>query len=97
MFLFTTTTAGICSRFFVFFTMYCISWLYNSEQEGKTHYFYERNPKNRLILNEETLLKNILILISEASIIFEDDGRGGEDRATYDTWNEKVRCVRKTL
>jgi hypothetical protein len=43
------------------------------------------------------MINNILILISEASIIFEDDGRGGEDRATYDTWNEKVRCVRITL
>jgi hypothetical protein len=37
------------------------------------------------------MLKYILTLFSEASIIFEDDGRGGEDRATYDTWNDKVR------
>jgi hypothetical protein len=43
------------------------------------------------------MLKNIFIFISEASIIFEDDGRGGEDMARYDTWNEKVRCVRITL
>ncbi len=54
------------------------------------------SPK-RLIFDEETILKNILILISEASIIFEDDGKGGEDRARYDTWNDKVRCVRRPL
>jgi hypothetical protein len=63
-------------------------------REEKHIIFMTESPK-RLIFDEETILKNILILISEASIIFEDDGRGGEDRATYDTWNDKVRCVRR--
>jgi hypothetical protein len=57
------------------------------------HNIFITESQKRLILDEEIMLKNILTLFPEASIIFEDDGRGGEDRARYDTWNDKVRRV----